>query len=60
MGRCVKFAVHSSGTDHPCAPALSPDAGELSDAAPSIAGCDLFRRRLDHRDQALSGLRGKI
>src|SRR5439155_1172012 len=24
------------------------------------AGCDLFLRRLDHRDQALSALRGKI
>src|SRR5947207_15802793 len=60
MGGRVKFALHSSSTDHSRASALSPDAGQLSHAASSIARGDLLFHRLGYRDQALSTLRGKI
>src|SRR5437660_9983120 len=60
MGGRVKFALHSSSADHSRASALSPDAGQLSHAASSIARGDLLFHRLGYRDQALSTLRGRI
>src|SRR6266404_7290716 len=60
MGGRVKLALHGGSTDHSRAPALSPNTGKLSYAAPSIARGDLLFRRLGYRDQALSTLRSKI
>src|SRR5207237_3910917 len=60
MGGRFEFALHGRSTDRSRASALSPDAGQLSHAASSIARGDLLFHRLGYRNQALSTLRGKI